>query len=292
MGMTLLEQFETSSADFGTLVSPDIPSKADVADALKLHESYSFQMPKCSIHWDDCGLMFGSIPGESIDCVITDPAYWTLDRHRSMGTTTRLGGHRDEEKRSGWFDTIDHDGLVELIDESSRILKSNAHAWIMCDSQTLPFVTGYAIHGDCHDFKYFKSYPVLKRSQSGGYKQGMGYHGRGSHEYVVLLEKGRRRFNDENWPDVFEANWSGGSETKVFTPDGKPYPTAKPLALFERWIELSTLPDEVICDPFLGSGTTVVAAQRLGRSFVGMDKSAYAIETTFNRLRQTPTLFD
>lgn len=281
-----------SVADFGFSVCAEVPSAHDVRDGTQLHESWSWNLPNGAIHYDDEGMMFHSIESASVDCVVTDPAYWTLDKWRNMGTTTRLGGNRDKDKQTGWFDTIDRDGLVELIDECSRVLKKDAHCWMMCDGQTLPYVTGYVLHGDCHDFKYFKPFPVIKRAASGGYKQGMGYHGRCSHEYVVLLEKGRRRFNDENWPDVFECVWNGDAQTKPFTPDGKPYPTAKPMELFKRWIELSTSKNEIVLDPFMGSGTAVVAAQQTGRRFIGMDKSPYAIETTFNRLRaETGNLF-
>jgi site-specific DNA-methyltransferase (adenine-specific) len=52
------------------------------------------------------------------------------------------------------------------------------------------------------------------------------------------------------------------------------HPTQKPLALLERIIEASTRPDAVIFDPFMGSGTTGVAALKLGRSFVGVDNNA------------------
>lgn len=227
------------------------------------------------------------IESGSVDCAVTDPAYWTLDKHRSIGTTTRLGGHRDADKRSGWFGTINEDDMIVLIDEIYRVLKQDSHCWMMCDGQTLPYITGYAIHGQGHGFKYFKPYPVLKRASNGGYKQGMGYHGRCSHEYVVLLEKGRRRFSDENWPDVFEAVWNGGAETKCFTPDGKPYPTAKPLSLFKRWIELSTSPGDVVIDPFLGSGTTAMACIESGRRFIGIDNMRYAVDTSIARIKHS-----
>lgn len=48
-------------------------------------------------------------------CIITDPPYWTLDKWRNVGTTTRLGGHHDPEKRdeSKWFPTIDREDLYD-----------------------------------------------------------------------------------------------------------------------------------------------------------------------------------
>jgi len=62
------------------------------------------------------------------------------------------------------------------------------------------------------------------------------------------------------------------------------YPTQKPLLLLERIITLATDPNDVVLDPFCGSGTTVVAAKRLGRQFIGIDLSAEAIALTETRL--------
>ena len=49
------------------------------------------------------------------------------------------------------------------------------------------------------------------------------------------------------------------------------YPTQKPLALLERIIRASSNPDDVVLDPFCGCGTAVVAAQQLGRQWIGID---------------------
>ncbi|AFY83435.1 DNA-methyltransferase [Oscillatoria acuminata] len=62
------------------------------------------------------------------------------------------------------------------------------------------------------------------------------------------------------------------------------YPTQKPILLLERIIEIATHPGDLILDPFCGSGTTLVAAQLLGRHGIGMDISADAIELTQQRL--------
>jgi len=63
------------------------------------------------------------------------------------------------------------------------------------------------------------------------------------------------------------------------------YPTQKPEKLLERIVRASSHPDSIVCDPMCGSGTTLVAAAKLGRRFVGGDASPLAIETTERRLR-------
>jgi DNA modification methylase len=63
------------------------------------------------------------------------------------------------------------------------------------------------------------------------------------------------------------------------------YPTQKPLALLERVILASSDEGEVVLDPCCGCGTTIAAAQRLGRRWIGIDTAAIAIDFTRDRLR-------
>lgn len=65
------------------------------------------------------------------------------------------------------------------------------------------------------------------------------------------------------------------------------YPTQKPLALLERIINLMTSPGDVVLDPFCGCGTTVDAAQKLGRSWVGIDITYISIDLIIKRLQAT-----
>ncbi|WP_423487933.1 DNA methyltransferase [Mycobacteroides sp. PCS013] len=65
------------------------------------------------------------------------------------------------------------------------------------------------------------------------------------------------------------------------------YPTQKPLALLDRLIKLTTEPGDVVLDPFCGCGTTVDAAQRLGRQWIGIDVTQLAIDVITTRLGYT-----
>lgn len=69
------------------------------------------------------------------------------------------------------------------------------------------------------------------------------------------------------------------------------YPTQKPILLLERIIEISTNHDDLIVDPFCGSGTTLVAAKLLGRKSIGIDCSQEAIVLSENRVH-TPIKTD
>lgn len=66
------------------------------------------------------------------------------------------------------------------------------------------------------------------------------------------------------------------------------YPTQKPILLLERIIEIASDPNDVVIDPFCGSGTTLVAASILSRQYFGIDISSEAVELSRKRL-QEPT---
>lgn len=65
------------------------------------------------------------------------------------------------------------------------------------------------------------------------------------------------------------------------------YPTQKPLALLERIIQASSNPGDLVLDPFCGCGTAVVAAQKLGRQWIGIDITHVAITVMKRRLIET-----
>jgi adenine specific DNA methylase Mod len=64
------------------------------------------------------------------------------------------------------------------------------------------------------------------------------------------------------------------------------YPTQKPLALLERIVHASSKPGEVILDPFCGCGTTLHAAEKLGRNWIGIDITHIAVQVIEDRLKR------
>lgn len=67
--------------------------------------------------------------------------------------------------------------------------------------------------------------------------------------------------------------WNGGGNHAVwrFNKENGEHPTTKPLGLINKWLEQFTDRGELICDPFMGSGTTGVACMNLGRKFIGIE---------------------
>lgn len=64
------------------------------------------------------------------------------------------------------------------------------------------------------------------------------------------------------------------------------YPTEKNLDLLKLIVQTSSNPESLVMDFFCGSGTTLIAAQELGRNWIGIDKSEKAIEVTRKKLNE------
>ncbi|NYD77400.1 site-specific DNA-methyltransferase [Arthrobacter cupressi] len=81
------------------------------------------------------------------------------------------------------------------------------------------------------------------------------------------------------WP-ADEVGDTGSAKRSLLSefPDRQAFDTPKPLGLLERIIEIATDPGDVVLDYYLGSGTTAVASQRLGRRWVGIEQSLRTIE--------------
>ena len=62
------------------------------------------------------------------------------------------------------------------------------------------------------------------------------------------------------------------------------HPTQKPLKLMELLIDLTTVEDQIVCDPFCGSGTTLIAALRLNRKYLGFEKEEQYYTITLDRI--------
>ena len=212
--------------------------------------------------------MFCQLPDESIDLVLTDPPYWTLDKWREMGTTARLGGHRDPTKRdeSKWFETIKPADLEWLIHEVYRVLRPHSFAYIMSDWQTLQTI--YNVSDDI-------AWAYMKPLVWDKVNMGMGYHYRATYEFVVLFQKGDAKLRDLGIGDVLHFKRVVGG-----------FPTEKPLRLFQLLIENSTDAGALVLDPFCGSGTTAEACRIVGRDYLCSDWSEDAIAWANKRLAQ------
>jgi site-specific DNA-methyltransferase (adenine-specific) len=99
----------------------------------------------------------------------------------------------------------------------------------------------------------------------------------GGKTYRYYADEGRRR--GSVWTDI--PAMSANSPVQA---EATGYPTQKPLRLLQRIVRASTHPEMRVLDPMCGSGTTLVAAASLGRSFVGIDASSLAVSVARSRL--------
>lgn len=202
------------------------------------------------------------LPSGSVDLIITDPPYESLEKHRKIGTTTRLKNSKASSNQ--WFEIFPNDRFEELLLEFYRVLAKNRHFYLFCDQETMFVIKPIA---EKVGFKFWK--PIVWDKVS----IGMGYHYRARYEFILFFEKGKRKLNDLSIPDVLTAKriWRG-------------YPTEKPTELPSILINQSTEKDEIVIDPFCGAGFVGVASLKSGRKFRGNDISLEAVELTKQRL--------
>jgi len=210
------------------------------------------------------------------DCVITDIAYESLEKHRSVGTTTRLS-HSDASSND-WFQVFKNENIPSLMSEIYRVMKPNTHFYFFCDDETAFVAHPMAVAAG---FWFWNSLTWVKAAKEPGkLKMGMGYHYRRTSENILMFGRGpkpgkrdKRRLNDLSVPDVL-----------LVPPIHKGYPTQKPEELVSTLLLNSTNAGDMVIDPFVGSGTTAVCAARHGRRFIVNDISAEAISVAKSRL--------
>jgi site-specific DNA-methyltransferase (adenine-specific) len=205
-----------------------------------------------------------ALPAASVDLVVTDPPYESLEKHRAIGTTTRL--KHSKSSSNDWFTIFPNRRFPELFRAVYRVLKRDSHFYLFVDQETMFIAKPIA---EAAGFKFWK--PLVWEKQ----KIGMGYHYRSRYELILFFEKGKRKLADLGVADVL-------SYPRI----ARGYPTEKPAALSEVLIRQSTEPGALVIDPFMGSGSVGVAALKLGRRFHGTDISPVARELTRERLTQ------
>jgi len=198
----------------------------------------------------------------SADLVITDPPYESLEKHRAVGTTTRL--KVSKASSNPWFRIFPNARFQELFLEIHRVLKHNAHFYLFTDPETAFIAKPIA---EAVGFKFWK--PLVWDKQT----IGMGYHYRCRYEMILFFEKGKRRLNDLGVADIIGAPRIRNG-----------YPAEKPSAIAEVLVRQSSKPGELVVDPFMGSGAFGVASLNLDRSFLGNDIAEEALVLARQRL--------
>ena len=201
---------------------------------------------------------------ESVDLVVTDPAYESLEKHRAIGTTTRL--KHSKASSNDWFKIFPNARFGELFHELYRVLRKDSHFYLLCDAETM-FVARPA--AEDAGFRFWKPLVWDKCTI------GMGYHYRARYEFILFFEKGKRRLHDLGIADIITV-------PRIH----RGYPAEKPSAVSEVLIAQSSQEGDVVADPFMGSASVGIAALKLGRRFMGTDLNPEATRIAGERLAQ------
>jgi DNA modification methylase len=214
----------------------------------------------------DCLEFLASLPDESIDIIVTDPAYSGMNQHMQFGHGRIVGryGHAGAEGAK-WFTEFadDADTYRRFLKECYRVLRADRHIYIMFDSYSL-LTLGHVVR-EVFDVKNLIVWDKVNL--------GMGHYFRRRHETVLFASKGHRKLNRRDLADV----WAFKRIHRA------PYPTQKPVALFEAMLVGSVEPGFVVCDPFVGSGSAAIAALKRDCSFVGADIAEKAVSLARQR---------
>lgn len=231
------------------------------------------------IYLGDCLELMKEIPDGTIDLVVTDPPY----KLTSRGGSGSMAGYwtTDAAKSGKVFDYNDIE-IEQYLPEFYRILKADAHCYIMCNNLNLPHF--FEVIGKS-EFHFVKLLVWDKQTKI------CGRYYMGQIEHIFMLRKGKDKpINDCGASDLL--SFANSRDKKAL--GGNIHDSQKPVGLMQTLIENSTEKGEVVLDPFMGSGTTAIACIRSGRRYLGyeIDKEYYNVLTRrINEERQQLTLW-
>ena len=217
---------------------------------------------------EDVALMMG---GEKAGMVFTDPP-WNVAVASRIGTKGISSGQAREEGHDG----IKNDSMAP--DEFAAFLRAVAG------------MLASLVSGDIYCVMGSGEWPVIDRAL-----RDAGFHWSATVVWVkARLVLTRRNIHTRyepiwyGWPQHSKSSWLGSRvEDDVWEIPGPlrsvEHPTMKPVALCERAIRNSSRVAQLVIDPFLGSGTTMIAAERLGRRCYGMEIEPRYVDVAVRR---------
>jgi modification methylase len=231
----------------------------------------------------DCVALMRALPAASVDMVFADPPY----NLQLRGALHRPDNSQVDAVDDAWDQIGDfaaYDAFTRnWLAEARRVLKPDGTIWVIGSYHNV-FRLGSALQ----DLGFWVLNDVVWR-KANPMPNFRGRRFTNAHETMIWAardQKSRYTFNYASMKALnddiqMRSDWfipicTGGERIK--DADGrKAHPTQKPEALLHRVVVASTRPDDVILDPFFGSGTTGAVARRLGRRFIGLERDpAYA----------------
>jgi len=205
--------------------------------------------------------------GERLGAVVTDPPYGI-----GIQSTSAM-----KNKAGGWHDAMNNFVIYESYYRSWIELMETGLIWCFINWRTLPvLMRSVADLGYSHE-----SILIWDKEWIGpGGPIGL----RPSYEMVTLLAVGGARIKDRGVPDIYRCQWSSHKPTG--------HKAEKPADLLEHLVKMT---EGTVYDPFLGSGTTLIACERLKRKCRGIEIDPGYVAVTLERWHemtgQMPVLF-
>jgi site-specific DNA-methyltransferase (adenine-specific) len=209
-----------------------------------------------------------------VDHVITDPPYALIVVNTSKGAPNGKIGLAS--RRDLGYSGISDDDRLLVGACVGRVTKR--WALVFCDAESL---TAWRIALEGGGLRHVRMGSWVSPActpQFTGDRPGTGWEG-----CEIAHGKGKSRWNGGGKPAAWVINRPlNGSQERAETG----HPTPKPVALFNQIVADYTDPGETILDPFMGSGTTLVAAKRLGRKAIGIELEEKYCAIAARRLSQ------
>ena len=235
------------------------------ADAGLLHRvvlpAPYYEKDGITIYHGDCRGILPALPDSSIDLVLTDPPYGVayVTSWRARGDALRKPIANDESL----------DAFAEAWPHCLRQLRDDRHWYVFASPRkihdVLP-ITGNPKHTIAWD--------KGDRGTVGDLECGFGE----AWEAIFYGMKGRRKLNGKRPRTVMRHDWSSTMDPQ--------HPTVKPVGLLRKLIGMSTANGETVMDPFMGSGTTLLAARLESRRAIGVEVDERYCEIAAKRLSQ------
>lgn len=226
-----------------------------------------------TLYLGDCREILPTL--EPVDHVITDPPYSILVVNTSKSGPDGVIGKAT--RRNLGYEGVDDDMRAVIGREIGRLTRR--WALVFCDAESLSAWRVALEDGGLRHARMGAWVSPACTPQFTGDRPGTGWEAC----EIAHAAEGRWRWNGGGQPAVWIVNRPvNGSKERVEAA----HPTPKPVNLLDTIVQQFTDAFDMILDPFAGSGTTLVAAKRLGRKAIGIEQEERYCENVAKRLSQ------
>ena len=238
-----------------------------------------YKTEKYTLYNDDCITVLDNMiqNGDTVDMIFTDPPY----RVTSRGNAGNSGGML-QKKINKAGQVFEHNNIeIEVyLPKFYKVLKETGHCYIMTNHKNLTHflkvIDEWKDPDTNEGFHFIKSLIWDKGNKI------MGQFYMNQFEYILFLRKGAgKKINNCGASDLISV-----PNKKTKDEAGKNiHDTEKPVDLCKILIENSSNPNEIVFDPFMGVGSCGIAAEQLGRKFIGIELDSNYYEIAKSRIK-------